>query len=166
MNPIEEFRDELTRRFPGIAAEIDPPADPRGPWYLDVRQEGSPSVVVEWRPGRGFGISTPSPDDYGTGPDEVHSNASVALARVDEVIRSGRPLDASRPIRLAELRQLRGLSQAELAERAGVRQANISRIESRGDLMVSTLSRLAEAMGASLSIRVRFPDGKDCELKV
>ncbi|WP_237722942.1 helix-turn-helix domain-containing protein [Singulisphaera acidiphila] len=65
---------------------------------------------------------------------------------------------------LAELRQRQGLSQTELAERAGVRQANISRIENRNDVLVSTLDKLASAMGGELSIRVRFPDGTEQEL--
>jgi predicted transcriptional regulator len=54
----------------------------------------------------------------------------------------------------------------ELTERAGVGQANISRIESRDDLKISTLARIVEALGASLSIRARFPDGVERELEV
>ena len=71
-----------------------------------------------------------------------------------------------RAVRLSELRQIMGNSQEEVAERAGVGQANISRIESRGDLKISTLTRVVEAMGASLSIRVRLPDGTERDLEI
>jgi putative transcriptional regulator len=51
-------------------------------------------------------------------------------------------------IRLRELREAQGLTQQALAERAGVRQATVSQIESgtsRVDLDV--LERLADALG-------------------
>jgi predicted transcriptional regulator len=58
------------------------------------------------------------------------------------------------------------MSQEELAARAGVGQANISRLEGREDLKISTLARIVEAMGASLSIRARFPDGVERKIEV
>jgi transcriptional regulator with XRE-family HTH domain len=55
---------------------------------------------------------------------------------------------------LIALRQKRGLTQGQLAARAGIQQSEISRIEgARGNLTVSTLSALAQALGAGLSIR-------------
>ena len=68
-------------------------------------------------------------------------------------------------VRLAELRQSLRLTQAELADLAGVRQANISRIEGRDDILVGTLARIVAALGARLSIRACFPDGKERELE-
>ncbi|WP_083670797.1 helix-turn-helix domain-containing protein [Singulisphaera sp. GP187] len=50
-------------------------------------------------------------------------------------------------MRLSELRQLQELSQADLAERAGAGQANISQIEKSGDAKLSTLARIVGAMG-------------------
>jgi DNA-binding Xre family transcriptional regulator len=169
MNQIERLRDDLTKRFPTLTAEIDAPADPGdspgGPWFLDLLRDGdAPRVVVEWRPDRGFGVSTPDPADYGTGPDEVYPNAKDAFERVVRLILSGDRTEPTRALRLAELRQIRGLSQGELAQRAGLGQANISRIEGRDDILVSTLARIVAAMGASLSIRARFPDGTEREL--
>jgi transcriptional regulator with XRE-family HTH domain len=54
------------------------------------------------------------------------------------------------------LRRHRGLTQAELADRAGISQAAVSRAE-RGDastLTVRTLERIAEALGARTSLRL------------
>ncbi len=59
MNQIQRLRDDLLNRFPELAAETDEPADHRGSWFLDVRRKGEASpIVVEWRPDRGFGVST------------------------------------------------------------------------------------------------------------
>jgi transcriptional regulator with XRE-family HTH domain len=167
MNQIERLRDELAGRFPGLALDLDAPADERGPWFLDVRRDDAASpVVVEWRPDRGFGVSTPAADDYGSGPDEVYANAKAALDRVVRLVLSGGPTDPPQAVRLAELRQLRGLSQGELAERAGVGQANVSRIEGRADFKVSTLARVVAALGGSLVLLARFPDGTERELEI
>jgi transcriptional regulator with XRE-family HTH domain len=167
MNQIERLRDELTRRFPGLVVEFDAPADASGPWFLDVRRDaGASPVVIEWRPDRGFGVSTPGADDYGTGPDEVYTNAKATFDRVVRLILSSGRSEPPQAVRLAELRQLRGLSQGELAERAGVGQANVSRIEGRADLKVSTLAAVVDALGASLVLLARFPDGMVRELEI
>jgi len=167
MNQIAKLRDNLKNRFPDIPMEVDAPADDRGRWFLDIRSTGNAGpIVVEWRPDRGFGVSTPGADDYGTGPDEVYTNLKATFDRVVRLILSGCRTEPLQAVRLAELRQILGLSQGELAERTGVGQANISRIESRGDLKISTLAKIVAAMGASLSIRARFPDGIERELEV
>src|SRR5690349_1973096 len=142
MNRIEAMRDELARRYRLAGLDLDAPADPRGPWFLTVPRAGLAPSVVEWRPERGFGSSTPSAGDFGTGADEVYRNAGGALARVEGLLESGGEAGGTGPVRLSELRQLRGLSQAEVAERAGVRQANVSRIERRGDVLLTTLGRI------------------------
>src|SRR5262249_29648851 len=83
MNQIERLRSDLLGRFPDAAMEIDQPADHRGSWFLDVSREGgAPPIVVEWRPDRGFGVSTPGAGEFGTGPDEVYPNAKAAFDRI------------------------------------------------------------------------------------
>jgi transcriptional regulator with XRE-family HTH domain len=59
---------------------------------------------------------------------------------------------------LAELRQALSLTQSTLAEALGVKQAEISKIENRTDIFVSTLRRFVQAMGGDLEIRAVFPD--------
>lgn len=60
---------------------------------------------------------------------------------------------------LQELRRARALSQATLAESMEMDQGNISKLEQRTDMYISTLRRYIEAMGGSLEIVARFPDG-------
>lgn len=63
-------------------------------------------------------------------------------------------------IELSELRALRGITQEELAERIGTRQANVSQMERRADMRISTLRQVIEAMGGELVITARFPDAE------
>ncbi|WP_020696526.1 helix-turn-helix domain-containing protein [Reyranella massiliensis] len=53
---------------------------------------------------------------------------------------------------LKDLRQLLGLTQNEMARRLGVGQAAISKIESRGDVQISSLAKYVEALGAKLNV--------------
>ncbi|SIN79299.1 Helix-turn-helix domain-containing protein [Singulisphaera sp. GP187] len=167
MNQIERIHDELAKRFPNLPINLDEPANEKGPWFLFAqRGEGLPHLAIEWRPDRGFGVSTPGDDEFGMGPDEVYSNAREATDRAVELIETGGRSVPPDAVRLAELRQRQGLSQIELAERAGMKQANVSRIESRGDVLVSTLAKMVEAMGGELSIRARFPGGVEQEIEI
>lgn len=59
---------------------------------------------------------------------------------------------------LYELRQARHLSQEKLAELLQTKQSNISKIEHRTDMYISTLRGYIEAMGGELEIMARFPE--------
>ena len=61
---------------------------------------------------------------------------------------------------LCELRQAVGPTQKELAERLGVAQPTLSRLEKQTDMQITTLQRLVEALGGELEIVARFPKGK------
>lgn len=69
---------------------------------------------------------------------------------------------------LRETRERAGLTQAELAERAGVTQPVISRAEASGaNPRIATLDRLLRAAGARLEIaapEVRLPDVDEGQL--
>lgn len=60
---------------------------------------------------------------------------------------------------MRELRKARHMTQAKMARSLGVKQEQVSRIEKRTDLHISTLRRSIEAMGGKLSIVAEFPDG-------
>ena len=59
---------------------------------------------------------------------------------------------------MRELRHARSLTQAKLAKRLGVAQKQVSEIEKRTDMHISTLRRSIEAMGGKLSLAAEFPD--------
>ena len=60
---------------------------------------------------------------------------------------------------LAEIRKRAGLTQNELADKLGIKQPTLSRLESQDDMYVSTLRRLIEALGGKMEIVVRLPGG-------
>jgi len=60
---------------------------------------------------------------------------------------------------LQELRQARKMSQEQMAKNLHTRQSNVSRIEKRTDMYISTLRSVIKAMGGDLEIVARFPDG-------
>lgn len=83
-------------------------------------------------------------------------------ATVSPEVRAGaarRTAEMLAAIPLAELRRARALSQVTLAELLEASQSEVSKIEHRTDLYVSTLRRYVEAMGGELDIVARFPDG-------
>lgn len=59
---------------------------------------------------------------------------------------------------LQELRKELGITQSIMAERQGVRQVNISNLEKRTDMHLSTLRKYVEALGCELEINIRMPD--------
>ena len=67
--------------------------------------------------------------------------------------------DASRVVgkSLKDLREVLGLTQAEMARRLRVGQAAISKIERRGDVQISSLVKYVDALGAKLNITAVFP---------
>lgn len=60
---------------------------------------------------------------------------------------------------LHELRRARGLPQEKLAEALRIKQPNVAKLEKRTDICISTLRATIEAMGGTLEIVARFPDG-------
>ena len=59
---------------------------------------------------------------------------------------------------LAELRQSRQITQVQLAAVLGISQGNVSRLETRSDVYLSTLRSYVEALGGHLEIAAVFPD--------
>lgn len=59
---------------------------------------------------------------------------------------------------LQDLRKARELTQERLAELLGIKQENVSRLEKRTDLLLSTLRGYVAAMGGRLRLVAEFPD--------
>jgi DNA-binding XRE family transcriptional regulator len=94
----------------------------------------------------------------------------MATRSIDD-IRKRRPLDTKArervdaikramrlEIALSELREMRGMSQAAVAEKLATSRPNISRIENEVDVRLSTLERYIEALGGQLEIHAVFDD--------
>lgn len=59
---------------------------------------------------------------------------------------------------LQSLRRARQLTQEKVADILNIRQENVSRIEKRTDLLLSTLRDYIQSMGGDLRLVVEFPD--------
>jgi DNA-binding XRE family transcriptional regulator len=81
------------------------------------------------------------------GPERV----AAARARARKIIEE---------MPLQQLRNAREMTQARLAEVLEMDQGNISKLEKRTDMYLSTLRSYVEAMGGVLEIRAVFPDGE------
>jgi len=61
---------------------------------------------------------------------------------------------------LHQLRKARELTQTKIAEDLHIGQGDVSKLERRTDMYVSTLASYLQAVGANLEIRAVFPDGR------
>ena len=59
---------------------------------------------------------------------------------------------------LQDMRKAHELTQVDIAKRLGISQDNVSRLEKRSDVLLSTLRGYIEAMGGQLNLVVEFPD--------
>jgi DNA-binding XRE family transcriptional regulator len=156
-NDVERLRNLLQERFQEGSYKILKPRSPTGNWWLDIDLRGY-SLTIEWRPGRGFGLSTPAEDDLFQGPDEVYGDFEEAYQRAKALLLSQTPTKPPARATLPELRATRKLSQAELASRLSINQGACSRMERRSDMLVGTLRNAIAAMGGELYLVAKFPD--------
>ena len=82
---------------------------------------------------------------------------AIPRARRERIEDRARSLIAEE-MSLRDLRKARRQTQARVAETLGINQENVSRIEQRSDLLLSTLSGYVGAMGGRLSLVAEFPD--------
>jgi DNA-binding transcriptional regulator YiaG len=62
-------------------------------------------------------------------------------------------------VSLAKLRKARGLAQSVVAEAMGMQQSEVSRLERRTDLLLSTMRKFVESTGGELVLVARYPEG-------
>ena len=161
MNPkerVEKLSRILRKRFPGIGLEADAPAKVTGDWFLDARLRDQ-SFVIAFRPKLGFGLSSTPAEGIGEGPDEFFQDEEAVADRVAALLGSRARTEPQRVRLLQELRERQRISQVAVADRLGVRQPTVSKIERREDVNVSTLRRYIHALGGELHITAQFPDG-------
>ena len=66
---------------------------------------------------------------------------------------------------LRELRKKQKLTQADIAQLLGIKQENVSRLERRNNIHLSTLKDYIHALGGKLHLVVEFPDREPIEIK-
>jgi predicted transcriptional regulator len=87
---------------------------------------------------------------------ELREKMSPAARAASE--REFRQMVQEMPLR--RLRAARELTQENLASVLRVKQSEISKIERRTDMYLSTLASYVKAMGGTLEIRAAFPNGE------
>jgi transcriptional regulator with XRE-family HTH domain len=66
---------------------------------------------------------------------------------------------------LAQLRSAMRRTQADMAERLRMKQASVSRLERRNDMLLSTLRSYVRAAGGELDLVARFPEGRAVRIR-
>jgi DNA-binding phage protein len=93
-------------------------------------------------------------------PERILINADPARRARYEAYRRQNEL----ALAVYALREAIGMTQVDLAGAAGMSQENLSRIERSGDVKVSTIERIAAAVGARLELTAVLPDGTRVDL--
>lgn len=89
--------------------------------------------------------------------------ASLPIERREQIEAKAQQMIAEE-MSLQSLRKARLLTQEKVAELLDIRQENVSRIEKRADLLISTLRDYVGSMGGELRLIVEFPDYPPIEL--
>ena len=108
--------------------------------------------------------TTPTPQDWenSEGSLERHLANAARSPRFEQT----RTEIAERQATLAELRRAFQLSQVTLAETLNMSQSELSRLERRADLLLSTLTRFVAATGGHLRLIADYPDRSPIELRL
>ena len=72
----------------------------------------------------------------------------------------------SRQATLRRLREARAFTQSTVGDLLDMDQSEVSRLERRSDMLLSTLKRFIQATGGEMHIVVSYPDGGPVELLV
>lgn len=159
MLPIESLERSLKKRFPDAQISVDRPRRNSGVWFLDIVRASHP-VIVQWQEGKMFGITSSPELHYGERADELYEDEEAAYGRIVSLLLSRTFTSPPPAVSLRGLRKESGLSQAELAVVLDRQQGEISKIERRKDVLVSTLSDYVRAVQGDLQIIVRLSDGR------
>lgn len=73
---------------------------------------------------------------------------------------------SNRQATLRRLREARALTQSTVGDLLDMDQSEVSRLERRSDMLLSTLKRFVQATGGEMHIVISYPDGGPVELLV
>src|SRR3954447_2992762 len=108
-----------------------------------------------WRPPKGSSVQKGGMN-MAKNFKELRGGMSAAAKAASAVERSRLVEEMS----LLQLRKARELTQTKIASELHMGQRDISKLERRTDMYVSTLASYLQAVGADLEIRAVFPDGR------
>lgn len=149
---VAQFLEALEAMHPELSVRIEPGG---ADCWIDIGHAHG-SFTVRWSSAAGFSLHAASEEAvFGEMPSEHYGETAPLLRRVEQLLAHGEVGRAG----LRELREVRGLSQTELAARLGIQQAAISKVERRRDLRLDTLAAIVEAMGGTLEMTAKFPTG-------
>jgi len=147
------FLELVKDLVPALKPKLEPGGEKAGNWWIDFK--GSRSI--EWRPGFGFGIYAADGDSsYGEGPAETFRTPELAARRMAQLA-SPEPVSGFRA-----LRDLKGVTQEQIAALLEVNQAAVSKLENRGDWKIQTAGDYVKALDMHLEVRVVSADASMC----
>ncbi|TVQ97376.1 MAG: XRE family transcriptional regulator [Deltaproteobacteria bacterium] len=156
------LRDALRARLPvSVTLQADPPFSEDGVHILDIAAVDWSATVTVNAHGR-LGLAA-GPDDEAVFGELVDEHWGDWRGLVERVVTLHDEKGSTAPSvagLLASLRDVVGVSQRVLARRLGVTQPAVSAQESRGNVGVDTLGRIARSLNCLLSISVDHPAGR------
>jgi hypothetical protein len=96
MNLLQQLESRVREELPGVQARLDLAVAPEASSWLDLTLRDL-RATVEWRPGKGFGVSSSPETVYGEGSDELYPDVSTALNRLVAVLKKGSRRKPDRP---------------------------------------------------------------------
>jgi len=137
---------------------VDPPDDRAGGvWWIDIKCDDGFLTPMSWTQGVGFGAFTDEPL-YGGRPDNLFQQADMAARWVFIQHGQWKTSGSVAALWLSHLRALTGTPQTQLAAALNRNQPAISKLETRGDVKLSSLVAYVTALGGRVDLRVRFDD--------
>jgi len=113
MNLLQKLESRVREELPGVQARLDLAEVPEASSWLDLTLQDH-RATVEWRPGRGFGVSSSAEAVYGEGSDEIYPDVSTALKRLVAVLEKGSRTKPDMPT-IGKFNPRRDLTEAEFA---------------------------------------------------
>lgn len=177
MNDPNELLHFLQAQFPTIEFNLDAAETADGSSWINIQGD---TIAIEHRPSHGMGLFLSADDGYGSRPDEVYRDANLLIRRLTQLLPAvamvdseaahllahvGKPLahTTRKQITLKGIREILGVTQAEVAKALGKQQSAISRLEQRDDVLISTLVALIHGLDGEIEIKASF---KECDVLI